>query len=276
MGRRTNGIRRAWLALALVAALPACSDAPAADSEPAAQLVPVDIGYVQVDKFPHDPGAFTQGLDFKGTRLFEGTGLEGRSSLREVDLETGEVERRVDLADNLFGEGITILGRRVYQITWQNGKCFVYDLKTFRRVRRFGYEGEGWGLTHNGRRLVMSDGTNVIRFRDPQTFEVTREIEVTDDGEPVDLLNELEWIDGEIFANVWTTDLVVRIDPATGDVTGRLDLSALKQQEEAEGSPDVTNGIAYMEAEDRLFVTGKLWSNVYEIQLTNASTESPL
>ncbi len=265
--------KRIRAALTIVAALAACSSrAPASQTPAAATTAQTQVGepgYVQVDRFPHDTGAFTQGLAFRGRKLFEGTGLEGRSSLRRVELQTGEVLRQADLADQYFGEGIAIYGRRIYQLTWQSGKCFVYDLKTFERVRRFSYEGEGWGLTHNGRRLIMSDGTPTIRFRDPTTFEVVREIEVTDGGEPVVNLNELEWIDGEIFANVWQTDQVVRIDPASGEVVGRLDLTALHQQEEAEGDPDVTNGIAYMKVEDRLFVTGKLWAHVYEIELTD-------
>ena len=221
-----------------------------------------------VARYAHDPEAFTQGLAFRNAALFEGTGLQGRSSLRRVDLATGEVLRRVDLDAKYFGEGITLFDRKVYQLTWTSGRCFVYRARTFKRVGRFTYEGEGWGLTDNGQRLIMSDGTNVIRFRDPQTFEVTREIEVTDEGQPVSQLNELEWINGEIFANVWQTDDIVRIDPRTGEVVGRFNVAALREQEEAEGDPDVTNGIAYLEAEDRLFVTGKLWSHLYEIRLT--------
>jgi glutamine cyclotransferase len=260
---------RRLLAALVIAALPACSSgAPAADAQPSGVIE--TPGFVQVAKFPHDPEAFTQGLEFRGTALFEGTGLTGgRSSLRRVDLDTGKVLRQVNLADRFFGEGITIMGRRIYQITWQNGRCFVYDRRTFKRVKRFSYEGEGWGLTHADGKLIMSDGTATIRFRDPATFEVVGEIEVTDDGEPVAMLNELEWVNGEILANVWQTDTVVRIDPETGDVTGRLDLTVLREQEDAAGPHDVTNGIAYMKSEDRLFVTGKLWRNVYEIELTD-------
>ncbi|MDQ4125117.1 MAG: glutaminyl-peptide cyclotransferase [Actinomycetota bacterium] len=256
-------MRRRAVALLAVAFLSACSST---DAQPLDDVEPtIGPGYVVVGEFPHDPEAYTQGLDFQGARLFEGTGLNGRSSLRRVDLESGEVLRQVRLADRFFGEGITVLGKRIYQITWQNGRAFVYDKATFRRLRRFSYEGEGWGLTHDGQRLVMSNGSATIAFRDPKTFEVLSEIEVTDDGEPVTMLNELEWVEGEIFANVWQTDDVVRIDPDTGEVTGRLDLSALKQQQ-----PDgeVTNGIAYMESQDRLFVTGKLWDAIYEIELT--------
>lgn len=258
-------IRRLACTVAAVAVvLGACSST---DAQPLDDLQPtVGPGYVVVGEFPHDPQAYTQGLDFQGPRLFEGTGLNGRSSLRRVDLETGEVLRRVDLAKRFFGEGITVFRKRIYQITWQSERAFVYDRASFRRIGRFTYEGEGWGLTHDGRRLIMSNGSSTIAFRDPKTFEVLDEIEVTDGGEPVAMLNELEWVEGEIFANVWQTDDVVRIDPATGEVTGRLDLSALKERQQ---DGEVTNGIAYMESEDRLFVTGKLWSSIYEIELTD-------
>lgn len=249
--------------VALVAAvvLGACSS----NARPLAQPT-IGPGYTVVGKFPHDPQAYTQGFDFQGPRLFEGTGLNGRSSLRRVDLTTGEVLRQVNLADKYFGEGIVVFRKRIYQITWQSERAFVYDKKTFERLRRFSYEGEGWGLTHDGERLVMSNGTSTIVFRDPKTFEVLDQIEVTEDGEPVSSLNELEWIEGEIFANVYPTNDVVRIDPGTGEVTGHLDMTPLKEQEQ-EG--EVPNGIAYMESEDRLFVTGKLWSSVYEIELTD-------
>lgn len=248
---------------ALAVLLASCSST---DAQPLDDLQPtIGPGYVVVGEFPHDPQAYTQGFDFQGTRLFEGTGLNGRSSLRRVDLDTGEVLRRVDLAERFFGEGITVFGKRIYQLTWQSERAFVYDKATFRRIRRFTYEGEGWGLTHDGSRLIMSNGSATITFRDPKTFEVVDEIEVTDGGESVSMLNELEWVNGEVFANVWQTNDVVRIDPATGEVTGRLDLTALKQQQQ---DGEVTNGIAYMKSQDRLFVTGKLWDSVYEIELT--------
>lgn len=229
-------------------------------------------GYVMVARFPHDPGAFTQGLAFRGAALFEGTGLNGRSSLRRVDLATGRVLRRVNLADKHFGEGITVLGDKVFQLTWRSGLAFVYRATTFRRVRRFTYRGEGWGLTNDGRRLIMSDGTSVLQFRNPRTFAITRRMEVTDEGAPVQRLNELEWINGEIFANVFPSDDVVRINPRTGQVTGRLNLRALRALEEAQGNPDVTNGIAYLKSQDRLFVTGKWWAHVYEIRLTDQAS----
>lgn len=254
--------RLAW-ALAAATLVGACSST---DAQPLVDVQPtIGPGYTVVAEFPHDPQAFTQGLDFRGATLFEGTGLEGRSSLRRVDLETGDVLRQVNLASRFFGEGIVVFGKRIYQITWQNGRAFVYDRRTFERIRRFSYEGEGWGLTHDGTRLVMSDGTATIEFRDPKTFEVLDSIDVTEDGEAVPSLNELEWIDGEIFANVWPTNDVVRIDPQTGEVTGHLDMTPLEEQQQ-EG--DVANGIAYMESADRLFVTGKLWDTIYEIELT--------
>lgn len=220
-----------------------------------------------VNTFPHDPEAYTQGLDFRRAQLYEGTGLEGRSELRRVHLKTGEVLRRRRLADKHFGEGITVLDGKVYQLTWQSGRAFVYDVKTFERLRRFRYTGEGWGLTNNGRLLIMSDGTSTIRFRHPRTFAERRSIEVTYQGDPVSRLNELEWVNGEIFANVFLTDLVVRIDPKSGEVNDVFDLRVLREREEAERDVDVTNGIAYMPKADRLFVTGKLWGHIYEIRL---------
>jgi glutamine cyclotransferase len=201
--------------------------------------------------------------------LFEGTGLKGESTLRRVDLTTGQVLRSRSLADRYFGEGVTVIDEHVFQLTWQDNKGWVYDRKTFERIRSFRYGGEGWGLTHNGRRLVMSNGTDVIRYRDPRTFRVTRELQVTDGGNPVTGLNELEWVEGEIFANVFPTDDVVRIDPHSGEVTGRLDLSGLHEQERNGCDPGVANGISYLPSQQRLFVTGKNWCNLYEIQPTD-------
>lgn len=227
-------------------------------------------GYVLVDSFPHDPEAFTQGLEFKGTRFFETTGLEGRSSLRKVDLQTGEVQRRTDLADEYFGEGMTIFDGRLFWITWTSEKAFVYDPQTFERLRRYTYSGEGWGLTHNRRNLIMSNGSDELVFRNPSTFKVRRRVKVHDGGEPIDRLNELEWVNGEILANVWRTALIARIDPSDGSVLGWINIDALRDAERAENTDsDVANGIAYMKTQDRLFVTGKFWSHVYEIELTD-------
>ena len=225
-------------------------------------------GYEVVAVYPHDSRAFTQGLEFWRGRLFEGTGLFGESDVREVDLISGAVLRRRELGDRHFGEGITIFDRRLYQLTWTSKVAFVYRAATFRRIGRFGYRGEGWGLTHNRWRLVMSNGTSRIAFRSPRTFRVKRRLQVVDHGEPVDNLNELEWVKGRVYANVWPSDIVVVIDPGSGEVVRRLDLGSLRQAEEQQNpDADVTNGIAYLRSEDRLFVTGKRWSHVYEIRL---------
>jgi glutamine cyclotransferase len=234
-------------------------------------------GYEVVATYPHKSNAFTEGLAFRQGRLFEGTGNQGHSFLRRVVLTTGEVKREHELAEKYFGEGITTIGDKVFQLTWQNGRGWVYGAKTFHKLGTFTYEGEGWGLTDDGHELVMSNGTDVVRFRDPGTFEVIREIHVTDGGNAVSGLNELEWVEGEIYANVFPGDDVVRINPESGEVTGRFNLTPLHEQETAQchHQLDVTNGIAYMQSQQRLFVTGKYWCHLYEIELTPAPTPSP-
>jgi glutaminyl-peptide cyclotransferase len=241
--------------------------------------VPV-YGYEVVRSYPHDPKAFTQGLIYRDGFLYEGTGGKqsgGKndpffSSLRKVEITTGRVLQKYDLPREYFGEGITILGDKVYQLTWQEQTAFVYDLKDFRLLRQLRYSGEGWGLTDDGTNLYMTDGTHVIRVVDPETFKTIRTIVVLDEREkPVMRLNELEWIKGEIWANVWQSDQIMRIDPATGRLLGRIDLSDLTEVEHrANRNADVLNGIAYDEAGDRIFVTGKLWRNLYEIKLKPA------
>lgn len=228
---------------------------------------PVHYTYEVVHEWPHDTGAFTEGLVFRDGRLLESTGLNGHSTLREDDLDTGRVVRSVTLDAKYFGEGLTVLGGKAYQLTWRNHVGFVYDAATFRRIGEFHYPWEGWGLATDGRYLVMSDGTNTIRFLDPATFKVVRSIDVTAYGWPVERLNELEWIKGEIFANVWQTDEIVRIDPATGLVRGIIDLTGLLPAFDRAGHVDVLNGIAYDPATDRLFVTGKWWPRLFEIRL---------
>lgn len=215
---------------------------------------------------PHDPDAFTQGLVFHEGVLYESTGLNGRSSVRKVDLETGRVLARRSVPRQYFAEGLTIFQGRLVQLTWQSQKGFVYDLG-FRLTGQFVYTGEGWGLTHDGASLIMSDGTARLRFLDPVTFAVRRPLDVTDGGRPVESLNELEFVHGEIYANVWPTDWIVRIDPASGRVVGRVDLTGLLAPHERRGNEDVANGIAYDAAGDRLFLTGKLWSRLYEVRL---------
>lgn len=221
--------------------------------------------YTVVATYPHDAGAFTQGLDFHRGRLFETTGVDP-ASLRQVDLETGAVRKQRVISDRYFGEGMTVIDNRLWWITWKSETAFLYDPETFERRRTVRYRGEGWGLTHNGRRLIMSNGTNRLVFRDPRTFEARRTVEVTDEGSPVDNLNELEWVNGEIFANVWAGDMIARIDPANGEVKSWLNLSQLRTGE-PEGNE--TNGIAYLPRSDRLFVTGKNWSHLYEIELAS-------
>jgi glutamine cyclotransferase len=225
-------------------------------------------GYEVVRTYPHDSLAFTQGLVFHEGFLYEGTGLTGQSSLRKVRLENGEVVQIQKLEPHLFGEGIAVWGDSIAQLTWQGGVGFVYDRTTFRRTRTFNYRGEGWGLAHDGKRLVMSDGTPVLRFLDPLTMKETGRLEVRDAGVPVDDLNELEFIKGEIFANVWQQDRIARIAPSTGRVTGWIDLRGLLTAREAVGV-DVLNGIAYDAAKDRLFVTGKLWPKIFEIRIVS-------
>jgi glutaminyl-peptide cyclotransferase len=219
--------------------------------------------------YPHDTGAFTQGLQYVDGVLYEGTGLYGRSSIRRVRLETGEILQRRDVSREHFGEGITVWRDELFQLTWQSQVAFVYDRKTFTPRRTLKYEGEGWGLTHDGTSLVMSDGSDTLKFLDPQTFTVRRRLRVTAAGMPVRDLNELEHVKGEIFANVWQADSIVRIDPKTGRVTGRINLAGLLSARER-AAADVLNGIAYDEAGDRLFVTGKLWPKLFEIRLVPA------
>ena len=237
-------------------------------SEGGPSATPLNYTYEVVATWPHDPAAFTQGLVFRNGGFVESTGLNGRSSLREVEVKTGRVLKQVVLPSQFFGEGVAVLNGRAYQLTWQNGRGFVYDADTFRREREFAYEGEGWGLATDGQALILSDGTNRLRFLDPATFQVSRTIEVTGgDGKPVDRLNELEWIRGEIFANVWQTDRVVRIDPVTGRVRGVIDFSHLLAPGDRGRETDVLNGIAYDPVKDRLFVTGKNWPKIFEVRL---------
>lgn len=222
--------------------------------------------YEVVATYPHDPGAYTQGLQYVDGVLYEGTGLYGRSSLRQVDLESGTVIQQINLADEYFGEGIYVLEDRIYQLTWKSRVAFLYDRETFELVDQFSYPTEGWGLTYDGQHLLMSDGSSTIFRRDPVTFEEVGRITVMEEGQPVNLLNELEYIDGLIWANIWLTDEIVLIDPSSGLVTARVDFAGLLSEEEA-ASAEVLNGIAYDEENDRIFVTGKFWPKLFEIKL---------
>ena len=217
--------------------------------------------------FPHDPAAFTQGLVFHNGFLYEGTGLKGRSSLRKVRLETGEIVQEVDLSPEFFGEGITIFKNEVVQVTWRSQTGFVYDLSDFHRLRQFSYSGEGWGLTTDGREIFMSDGTSEIRVLDPATLAEKRRFTVHNGNTRVKDLNELEFVEGEIFANVWQTDRIARISPQNGEVLGWIDLKGLLSPVYRVDPGAVLNGIAYDSERKRLFVTGKLWPKIFEIQL---------
>lgn len=257
----------------LVMTAAALEPTPIADFNPDPTATPASIltyGFRVVNEFPHDRGSFVQGLvvDGEPNTLLEGSGLWGESSLRRVDLQTGEVQQVRYLPDEYFGEGITLFDGRIIQLTWQSGQGFVYESSTFDLIGEFSYAHEGWGITHDGEQLIVSDGTDTIRFWDPETFQETSRIQVYDDFGPVSQLNELEFIHGEIFANVWQTDLIVRIDPETGQVIGRIDLTGLLANEDRIGTESVLNGIAYNEQEDRLYVTGKRWPKIYEIELT--------
>jgi len=221
--------------------------------------------YRVVGRYPHDAGAFTQGLVLHDNELFEGTGLRGASSLRRVDLGTGTVLQRRDLESHLFGEGITVFQDRLVQLTWTSRTGFVYDRDSFAEEDEFSYATEGWGITHDGSRLIMGDGTPNLYFLDPESFEVLSEVVVTDDGVPIANLNELEYVEGYVLANVWQTDRIAVIEPETGDVVSWLDLGGLLTAAEGAGA-DVLNGIAFDEEAGRLLVTGKLWPHLFEIE----------
>ena len=227
-----------------------------------------------VRAYPHDAGAFTQGLIYRDGYLYESTGLNGRSSLRKVRLETGEVVQRKDVARRYFAEGLTEIGGELFQLTWDTQVGFVYDSRTFAPRRTFRYRGEGWGLTRDDEHLIMSDGTSILRVVDPLTMKELRRIAVTDNGVEVEYLNDLEYVNGEIYANVWPTDRIAIIDPGTGRVTGWIDLAGILAWTPRHAEA-VLNGIAYDVAGNRLFVTGKLWPRLLEIRLRRLGAVRP-
>ncbi|MGA1869797.1 MAG: glutaminyl-peptide cyclotransferase [bacterium] len=234
-----------------------------------AQLLNVipEYTYVVLNTYPHDPTAFTQGLVFDNGFLYEGTGLFGSSSLRKVDLATGIVLQLLELAPQYFGEGITVLGNNIIQLTWLSNVGFVYNKANFNLLQEFYYPTEGWGITHDGQNLIMSDGTSILHYLDPITFQEIRQLNVFDLNGPVTMLNELEFIQGEIYANVWLTDRIARISPITGQVVGWIDLTGLLSPADLLLPVNVLNGIAYDPLLDRIFVTGKLWPKLFEIDL---------
>ena len=232
-------------------------------------VIPI-YSYNIVNTYPHDRSAFTQGLVFEDGVLYEGTGGFGNSTLRRVELETGDILQINELSAQFFGEGITIYENKIIQLTWKSKIGFVYDKNSFELLQAFNYSSEGWGITDDGTRLIMSDGTSTLHFLDPQTFEEIGQLEVFDNDGPVTRLNELEYVQGEIYANVWQTDRVARIEPGTGRVIGWVELGGLLTTEDLHEPVDVLNGIAYDAETDRLFVTGKLWPRLFEIELISA------
>ena len=258
---RSPGLSLTFFALAL---LGSCARA--------ATPIPV-YGYRVVHTYPHDTGAYTEGLFYKDGYLYESTGQAGSSTIRKVDLPSGETVQRYNLPSRYFGEGIVDWKDRLVQLTWQSQTGFVYDLASLKLQHTFAYAGEGWALTHDNHHLYMSDGTPVLRVLDPESLATTRRITVTADGVPVTNLNELEWIKGELYANVWLTNRIARIDPTSGHVVGWIDLDGLFDINQLpDPGNDVLNGIAYDAAHDRLFVTGKRWPTLFEIKLVKRPT----
>lgn len=231
---------------------------------------PAVISYNIVASYPHDTASYTQGLIYKDNALYEGTGMEGKSRLMQVDLNNGKAIKSVQLSSDVFGEGITILNDKIYQLTWQNHKVFVYDLKTFEKIKEHQWPHDGWGITDNGKELIISTGESNIYFVDPETFNVKRVVGVMDQNGPVGNLNELEYVDGSLFSNIYLTDYIVKIDPETGHIIGKMDLSGLLEKSGQHVNVNegrVLNGIAYDSTKNSLYVTGKNWPLLYELKL---------
>ncbi len=249
--------------LGLQAQAPKNVPPPAKSIPPAVSKAP-RYGYTVVRSYPHDPRAFTQGLEYFEGFLYEGTGLKGRSSVRKVELESGKVIQEEKLHPQYFGEGITLAQGKLFQVTWQDRQGFIYDAKTLKFIRNFTYFGEGWGLTHDPTNVIMSDGTSTLRFFETTRFQERRRLKVVDGGVPIERLNELEMVRGEIWANIWETDFIVRISPKDGRVLGWIDLKGLLGAPVKLGPEAVLNGIAFDAQKNRIFVTGKLWPRVFE------------
>lgn len=228
---------------------------------------PPTYGYEVVKVYPHSSDAFTQGLEYRDGKLFESTGGEGDSSLRLVALENGQVLDKLDVPMPYFAEGLTLLNGKIYQLTWQNQVGFIYDANSLSKIGQFNYEGEGWGLANDGQSLILSDGTSQIRFLDPATFKVTKTITVRDGNKPINKLNELEYLNGEIYSNVWHQDVIAVINPQNGNVNSWIDLGGLLRPGEVSDPEAVLNGIAFDAASQRVFVTGKLWPKLFEIRI---------
>jgi len=262
-----------WLAQAAAPPRPAPGPQrprPPVAAKPMPERAPERLRIDVLAIHPHDPQAYTQGLVWHGGELYESDGLYGRSSLRRVDPTTGAVKRKIDLESRIFAEGLALVGERLVQLTWREGLAPVYDRATFKRLAEFHYDGEGWGLCYDGRRLVMSDGSDRLFFRDPRTFAVLGSVAVTRDGVPVPQLNELECVGGAVWANVWQTDDILRIDPASGRVTGVAEATGLLTPEDRAAGAEVLNGIAYDPKTGRFWITGKLWPKMFEVRFAPA------
>jgi glutamine cyclotransferase len=260
-----RGLLLAWLAAGC-----ANKSAPNSSPAPAQPRVAQDLAINVLNRFPHDKAAFTQGLLYADGKLYESTGLVGRSSLRRVDWSTGQVEASQPVEEPIFAEGLALADDELIQLSWQNGRALVWRFPSFERLREFTYTGEGWGLAFDGHRLIMSDGGSHLTFRDPHSFAPLGGVEVTRGGRPIANLNELEWALGQIYANVWMTETILRIDPATGDVTGTIDASGLLTPDERAGA-DVLNGIAFVPDRGTFFITGKFWPQMFEVKFVPRS-----
>ena len=229
---------------------------------------PAQLTFTITNQYPHDTSTYTEGLEFHDGKLYESGGQYGSSKLASVDLATGKSLSKVPLDKKYFGEGITILNNKIYQLTWKEKTCFVYDAKTFEKLKEFSYDGEGWGMTNNGKQIINSDGSNNLYFRDPETFKVLSIVGVTDNNGPVGNVNELEYINGYILANIWQSDVIIKIDPESGKVLAKADFSGTKEKyfPEAMDKAEVLNGIAYDSTTKRLFITGKYWPKIFEVK----------
>ena len=269
---RSVSVRLSLFALLASSVVVACGASSSAPPEPQVRAqapagpVVEHLGYEIVKSYPHDPAAFTQGLTLVDGQLYEGTGLHGQSSLRRVDLHSGAALQQVALDGRYFGEGIAVVGDRIYQLTYQTGVGFVYDRRTFEKLREFSYKGEGWGLTYDGQRLIMSDSTDTLRFWDPETLAEVGRLRVRDGDRAIDRVNEMEYVDGAIYANIWQEERIARIDPKTGVVTAWIDMSNLLTATERSRGVDVLNGIAHDPKTGHFLVTGKLWPWIFEVR----------
>jgi glutamine cyclotransferase len=242
------------------------------ESENSANIVtpPPNINYSIVASYPHDTSSYTQGLIWQNDKLYEGTGLEGQSRLMRVDLKNGKAEQSISLDPSVFGEGITILNDKIYQLTWQSHKVYVYDAKSFKKIKEYSWDHEGWGLTNNGKELIISTGDSNLYFVDPETLKLLRIVGVTNNNGPQGNLNELEYVNGAVFANIYMTDYIIKIDPTNGHVTGTIDLNGLLEKSGKQVNKDegyVLNGIAYDSAKNSLYITGKKWPLLFEMKL---------